>query len=269
MHNPPEGRTGEASEALEPPETPPGFIVATECRKAAWDNGFRLEKGLVDGWLAYGSTTAPAQIGLGGIPPTGPWFLALDRADIAAELGTPTALGGPGVVRYVFPSIGELHRVLDRVYRLAVSLPAAPLAAFEAQISDMPRSTEAERLVVQRVGQSLFRDALMAYWNGICPLTGITDAALLRASHIVPWAKCTTDAQRLDVHNGLLLSSLWDAAFDAGLISVADDGTVLGSSSLSAAGARALDLNGERQISGLRAGHRANLAWHRQAFGFG
>ena len=73
--------------------------------------------------------------------------------------------------------------------------------------------TEAERLVIQRIGQDVFRDALMAYWGGRCPLTGITEPGLLRASHIVPWADCT-DAQRLDVHNGLLLSALWDAAFD-------------------------------------------------------
>ncbi len=45
-------------------------------------------------------------------------------------------------------------------------------------------------------------------------MTGISDTALLRASHIVPWAKCSDDAQRLDVHNGLLLSALWDAAID-------------------------------------------------------
>ena len=43
----------------------------------------------------------------------------------------------------------------------------------------------------------------MKYWRGRCPLTGITDPALLRASHIVPWEECETDAQRLDVHNGL------------------------------------------------------------------
>ena len=29
--------------------------------------------------------------------------------------------------------------------------------------------------------------------------------------------------QRLDVHNGLLLSALWDAAFDQGLVSFADE----------------------------------------------
>jgi hypothetical protein len=31
-------------------------------------------------------------------------------------------------------------------------------------------------------------------------LTGITDPALLRASHIIPWSDCN-DEQRLDVHN--------------------------------------------------------------------
>jgi hypothetical protein len=60
------------------------------------------------------------------------------------------------------------------------------------------------------------------YWNRRCPLTGIDDEPLLRASHIVAWADCETDAMRLDVHNGLLLSALWDCAFDMGLVSFAD-----------------------------------------------
>jgi putative restriction endonuclease len=82
--------------------------------------------------------------------------------------------------------------------------------------------------------------ALLKYWNGRCPLTGLTDIQLLRASHIVPWAECETDALRLDVHNGLLLSALWDAAFDSGLVSFTDDGMVLASSRLSSAAAEAL-----------------------------
>ena len=41
------------------PENPPGFVVRTEAQKAAWDNGFRLERGVESGgWLRYGSTTA-------------------------------------------------------------------------------------------------------------------------------------------------------------------------------------------------------------------
>jgi HNH endonuclease len=59
----------------------------------------------------------------------------------------------------------------------------------------------------------------MDYWGARCPITGITDPTLLRASHIVPWAECG-DEHRLDVHNGLLLSG--DAAFDTGLVSFAD-----------------------------------------------
>ena len=33
------------------PESPPGFVVRTEAQKAAWDNGYRLERG-VEGRLA-------------------------------------------------------------------------------------------------------------------------------------------------------------------------------------------------------------------------
>src|SRR4051794_4708639 len=60
-----------------------------------------------------------------------------------------------------------------------------------------------------------------------CAVTGISDSALLRASHIVPWSACTSDAQRLYVNNGLLLSALWDAAFDTGLVIFNDSGTAI------------------------------------------
>ncbi len=35
------------------PENPPGFVVRAEAQKAAWDNGYRLEQGLSEGWLRY------------------------------------------------------------------------------------------------------------------------------------------------------------------------------------------------------------------------
>jgi hypothetical protein len=31
------------------PENPPGFVVRTEVQKAAWDNGYRLERGIEGG----------------------------------------------------------------------------------------------------------------------------------------------------------------------------------------------------------------------------
>jgi predicted restriction endonuclease len=99
-------------------------------------------------------------------------------------------------------------------------------------------------------------------------LTGITEPALLRASHIVPWAD-STDEQRLDVYNGVLLSALWDAAFDGGLISFADDGTVLVSDQVGEAARAALGITPTTRIFGLRDQHRVNLAVHRERNSFG
>jgi hypothetical protein len=174
---------------------------------------------------------------------------------------------GPGIATFVFDTLTQLYAALDRVYRLAVSLPEAPLLRFRAKAANLPQATEAERLVVQRIGQDIFRDALMDYWCAACPLTGIKDRALLRASHIVPWAECT-DAQRLDVHNGLLLSALWDAAFDKGLVSFADDGAPLAGKSLSAPARSALGLDTVQPLRSLRDAHRANLAVRRLRHGF-
>jgi putative restriction endonuclease len=101
------------------------------------------------------------------------------------------------------------------------------LHTFEKQTATLPRSTEAERVVVQRVGQGIFRAGLLEYWEGRCAITGLAVPALLKASHIKPWADCASDAERLDVFNGLLLAPHLDAAFDCGLITVADDGAVV------------------------------------------
>lgn len=251
-------------------QAPLSFVIRTELQKAAFDNGFRIDLGANSGWLHYRSTTAQGDIWLSAASKEGPWFVAVGLAPIAAELGlSPETLAShPGEATvFSFRTLNELHDVLDRTYRLALSLPDAPLKEFLAKTKSTPRTTEAERLVVQRVGQDIFRQALMKYWNGRCPLTGITDPALLRASHIVPWSECESDAQRLDVHNGLLLSALWDAAFDAGLVSFDDDGHPLCSPLLSPVAAAELKIESVGLVS-LTDAHRANLAHHRARHAF-
>ena len=250
-------------------ENPPGFVVRTEAQKAAADNGFRLEHGIENGWLRYGSTTAPGSLWIASASSQGPWLLSIDHSGVAAEFVTllPSPVSGPGLATSMFPTLAQLYAALDRVYKLSVSLPDAPLARFQVKIAGLPRTTEAERMVVQRIGQDVFRDALIDYWGGRCPLTGITDPALLRASHIIPWFDCD-DAQRLDVHNGLLLSAFWDAAFDQGLVSFADDGRPLGGPKLSPIARTVLGLNSAPFLRGLQDPHRANLALHRMRHGF-
>jgi HNH endonuclease len=250
-------------------ENPPGSVVRIEAQKAAADNGFRLERGIENGWLHYGSTTAPGSLWIASASSQEPWLLSIDHSGVVAEMGTllPSPIPGPGLATYIFATLPQLYAALDRVYKLAVSLPDAPLVRFQIKTAGLPRTTEAERLVIQRIGQDVFRNALMDYWDGRCPLTGITDPALLRASHIIPWSDCD-DAQRLDVHNGLLLSALWDAAFDCGLVSFADDGTPRASPKLSEIARIALGFDAVSPLRGLRDAHRANLELHRMRHGF-
>lgn len=241
--------------------SPQSFIVAEECRKAAWQNGYRRPLGEQDGWARFESTTAKGSIALAATSNNGPWYLAVDHPGVVEELEMPSiAMSGPETARYEFVTLAELYALLSKVYALAVSLPNGPLEAFVAAIKDLPRTTEAERLVVQRVGQDIFRDRLMTYWERKCPLTGIDNPELLRASHIKPWAKCDNDAERLDVHNGLLLSALWDAAFDCGLVSFNNDGMPIFSPRLSVFARHELRCDAPIKLAER---HQSQLAWHR------
>jgi hypothetical protein len=243
-------------------EIPQSFVVREECDKAASHSGFRRVLGEEAGWRAFASTTASGTIYLAADSIHGSWFLALDHSGVVAELGLPiAALSGPGMARYTFDKLGELYAALDRIYALAVSLPNAPLKEFEHRVTNLPRATEAERLVVQRIGQDIFRARLLDYWQGQCPLTGISDVPLLRASHIIPWAECKTDAERLDVHNGLLLSALWDAAFDKALVTFNNQGEPQFSSKISESGRTALYWQSPIQLTDE---HRRRLVHHRE-----
>ena len=59
-----------------------------------------------------------------------------------------------------------LQELAERIFQLSMSLPSKPLDIYRSTIAGMPNSTEAERVVVQRVGQDIFRNALDRYWKG-------------------------------------------------------------------------------------------------------
>lgn len=248
-------------------EDPQSFSTRTEAIKAAADNGYRMIRDAQRGWLRFASTTAPGDIFIAHSL-SGAWLLSVEHIGVAREFG-PSITDGPGACTLSIPTLSGLYQAINRTYRLSVSLPQIPLTNFEQQTSTLPRTTETERLAIVRVGQEIFRKALMEYWNGTCPLTGITDPVLLRASHIVPWAECESDALRLNVYNGLLLSSLWDAAFDAGLVSFTSDGVTLASPILSESAALALGLATHPVLHGLTPQHEALLKRHRAKHGVG
>lgn len=242
-------------------------VFASELAEAAYNHGYRRPTGEADGWLYFASDiNVPGEIGLAVAEGGAGWFLAVGHAGVAAELDAPAAEPVPQGMRsaFGFSEQGAMRDALHRAYVLATTLPTLPLYEFEAAVAGLG-DTEAERMQRVRIGQGLFRRALLGYWGGRCPLTGIGEPALLRASHIVPWAECKTDAERLDVHNGLLLAAHWDAAFDAGLVSFDDNGAALFAPELGTAARAVLGIPPLLPLTDL---HRASLIWHRAKYDF-
>jgi hypothetical protein len=243
-------------------------VALTLLEKSAVDNGFDRELPRSGDWLAFASTHAPLEVWLTEDAEGRP-LAALSRGDVGHALADhgmrATVPLPPGAVAArVVPDVHSLHRLLRRAFQLANTLPDELLHRFERQTSALPRTTEAERLVVQRVGQDVFRAGLMEYWEGRCAITGLAVPELLRASHIKPWADCETDAERLDVFNGLLLAPHLDAVFDAGYITVTDDGEVVVSSALTPEARKVLGLEAPLRPVGLAQAHRTYLKWHRE-----
>ena len=77
------------------------------------------------------------------------------------------------------------------------------------------------RIVKQRLHQASFREAVITAYNGRCALSGLPEPLLLDAAHIVP------DADERFGHpiiqNGIPLSKIHHAAFDAHLIGIDPD----------------------------------------------
>jgi putative restriction endonuclease len=126
--------------------------------------------------------------------------------------------------------------------------------------------TQRAQLVQARIGQGKFREEAMRVWNDRCALSDISHSRLLRASHIKPWSE-STNLERLDPYNGIILSANLDAAFDCGLISFEDDGTIKVSEKLSEHDRMALGLD-ILKVPEFTAKHVSYLAYHRLKFGF-
>jgi putative restriction endonuclease len=77
------------------------------------------------------------------------------------------------------------------------------------------------RAVKQRLHQASFREAVITAYNGRCALSGLPESLLLDAAHII-----ADKEERLGhpvVPNGIPLSKIHHAAFDAHLIGIDPD----------------------------------------------
>lgn len=133
----------------------------------------------------------------------------------------------------------------------------------ESQESDykLLNKTEKEAIIKSRIGQGTFRDRVIRLW-GSCAVSDITNLALLNASHIKPW-RTSSNKERLDPMNGLLLQPTLDHLFDAGLISFQENGAVMFSPKLSQDDIQKLEISGNLKLRKTPTSLMNHMKYHR------
>ena len=107
--------------------------------------------------------------------------------------------------------------------------------------------TEKETIIKARNGQGRFRQDVLDLHKS-CPFTGIADENFLKAGHIKPWSKCSTNEERLDPLNGLSLTPTADHLFDKGYISFDMEGKAIFSNAISQSDLKSLGFSSERSV---------------------
>jgi HNH endonuclease len=137
----------------------------------------------------------------------------------------------------------------------------------EQQLIDDPTVRETDRLALIRArdGQGLFKERVSRIEQK-CRITGVTNPIHLIASHCKPW-RDSTNEERLNGENGLLLTPSIDHLFDRGFIGFEDNGRLIISPvahrpSLQRMG---IDIVGVVNVGGFTSGQKEFLDYHRNA----
>ena len=127
------------------------------------------------------------------------------------------------------------------------------------------RETEREAIVRARVGQGLFKERVSKIETR-CRLTGVENPVHLVASHCKPW-RDSTNQERLDGENGLLLTPSIDHLFDRGFIGFENNGRLIISPVAHRPSLQRMGVDTERvvNVGGFSAGQRNFLDFHRNA----
>src|SRR6188508_3422110 len=87
------------------------------------------------------------------------------------------------------------------------------------------KKTEKQALIRARRGQGLFKERVAAI-EPRCRITGVENPVHLVASHCKPW-RDSTNEERLEGENGLLLTPSIDHLFDRGFIGFEGNGSLI------------------------------------------
>lgn len=189
--------------------------------------------------------------------------------------GFPLAASGASKTGVAFdvPNSEALRQtvaLLGGVIPLAAEFPQFAAARLELECDPKAsgtNETERQQLIAARIGQGKFRADLLKYWGQRCAVSNSGVPEVLIASHIKPWT-LSTNEQRLDPYNGVLLAAHIDRLFDRGLISFSDQGELLSSKALPVPELARLGLTDQSRLRRIEPAHTVYLAEHRRVHGF-
>ena len=172
---------------------------------------------------AIGRTPSAMAMKLGNLASCDEAFRATDRKGLS---------GSSAADRAMWQEMQEdwgafaLH-IVQALADFGLAAPAEPGITDSLRVTADLDHSGMDRLawVKARVGQGLFRNAVLSAYNFRCCVTGVAVPELLVASHIVPWR--SDSANRLNPANGLCLNALHDKAFDSGLMTIDAELTVV------------------------------------------
>jgi hypothetical protein len=127
--------------------------------------------------------------------------------------------------------IGQEVAVLSLTAQTVKPVPADDLDYWEHKLEldivgdTSVRETERLAIVRARVGQGLFKERVSMIETK-CRVTGVENPVHLVASHCKPW-RDSTNEERLDGENGLLLTPSIDHLFDRGFIGFENNGKLI------------------------------------------
>ena len=110
--------------------------------------------------------------------------------------------------------------------------------------------------------QNYFKKKLFKLWPTECAITKVKNKKLLIGAHIRPWSK-SSDNEKIDEYNGLLLAPNPDKIFELGLISFEDDGKIIISSKLSNEDLTRLNINKDTVLD-LKENNKKYIRYHRE-----
>ena len=114
-----------------------------------------------------------------------------------------------------------------------------------------------------RIGQGKYRKEIIKLW-GMCSLSKYSKTDFLIASHIKPW-KESSDTERVDPYNGLLLKPNIDKLFDSGYITFEDNGNIVLSELLAKTDFEHMGISHDMKLFKICTEHKPYLAFHRNS----